>query len=98
MQYIDKDDEDDEDDFVGDGYLTVGELKTLLDQIPDDMKVYLEKVDDVIYDNAGMITKEIPDPKSPKEMVYRFVRCLEGVIYDTDDDRRGLYLTAFENK
>ena len=45
MQYRDEDDEDEDDDFVGDGFLLVGELKHFLNDVPDDMKIYLEKVE-----------------------------------------------------
>jgi len=97
MQFQDHEDYD-ENEPPRDDYLDVGRLKDFLEDIPDHFKVYIEKVDDVVYNNFDILEKkEIPDTKSPKELIYKFTRGLQVVAFGMNDYRDGVYLTAFEN-
>lgn len=97
MQFQDRDDCN-EDEPPRDDYLDVGRLKDFIEDIPDHFRVYIEKIDDVVYDNFEILEKkEIPDTKSPKELVYKFARGLQLVAFGMGDERDGVYITAFEN-
>jgi hypothetical protein len=91
-----REDEDDEDVLV-DQYLCAGELREFLKDVPDHFKIYIEKVDDVIYNNMPIEKIEIKDKKSPDDMIYKFVRGLQLVAYGLGDERDGIYITAYPN-
>lgn len=90
MKYSENDDSD--------NYMTVGDLKEYLKEIPDDLKIFIERVNDIDCNAFDLERREIPDEKSPNDMIYKFVRGIQMVAYCYGDSKRdGLYITAFEN-
>lgn len=52
---------------IEDCYLTVGELKKILINLPDDAKVYYQRIEDRYFKKHGWTTLKKPSPDYPNE-------------------------------
>lgn len=72
-------------------YLTIGRLKEFIKDLPDDGKIYYQRIEDVYFEKHGWDKNVVKKPSEYPEYTDDFVGVFTYIKYRDDKD---LYLTA----
>jgi hypothetical protein len=76
---------------MDDLYMTVGKLKKILNDYPDDAKVLYERIEDKYFTDNGWVSEKKPDNTFEDSPDTEFIKVFGRFIYPDD---KNLYLTG----